>query len=88
MQNGATAHIASYCFNVSNEVFEDGLITARSLDLNFVWSYLCLNLKDKVYSNNHHTPNELSKAFFKQLYLLRSVKSKVMSVFSRCLKFV
>jgi hypothetical protein len=60
MQDGATAHTATYAINVLNEVFEDRLISrglwpARSSDLNPCDLYLWGNLKDKVYSNNPHT---------------------------------
>jgi hypothetical protein len=77
MQDGDTAHTATYSINVLNEVFEDRLISrglwpARSPDLNPCYFYLWRNLKDKVYSNNPHTLDE-SKAFVKQLHLSRSV---------------
>jgi hypothetical protein len=60
MQDGATAHIATYSINVLNEVFENRLISrglwpTRSTDLNPCDFYLWGNLKDKVYSNNPHT---------------------------------
>jgi hypothetical protein len=65
MQDGATAHTATYSINVSNEVFEDRLISrelwpARSPDLNPCDFYLWGNLKDKVYSINPHTLVELT----------------------------
>jgi hypothetical protein len=64
MQDGATAHTATYSKNVLNEVFENRLISrglwpARSPDLNPCYFYLWGNLKDKVYSNNPHTLVEL-----------------------------
>jgi hypothetical protein len=64
MQDGATAHTATYPINVLNEVFEDRLISrglwlATSPDLNPCDFYLWENLKDKVYSNNPHTLDEL-----------------------------
>jgi inhibitor of nuclear factor kappa-B kinase subunit alpha len=60
MQDGATAHTATYSINALNEVFENRLIShrlwpARSPDLNPCDFYLWGNLKDKVYSNNPHT---------------------------------
>jgi hypothetical protein len=79
MQDGATAHIATYSIHVLNEVFENRLISrglwpARSPDLNPCDFYLWGNLKDKVYSNNPHTHwLSLSNAFVKQFHLSRSV---------------
>jgi hypothetical protein len=60
MQDGATAHTATYSTNVLNEVFENRLIShglwpARSPDLNSCDFYLQGNPKDEVYSNNPHT---------------------------------
>jgi hypothetical protein len=60
IQDGATAHTATYSINVLNEAFENRLISrglwpARSPDLNSCNFYLWGNLKDKVYSNNPHT---------------------------------
>jgi hypothetical protein len=54
MQDGATAHTATYSINVLNEVFDNRLIShrlwpARSPDLNPCDFYLWRNLKDKVY---------------------------------------
>jgi hypothetical protein len=67
MQDGATAHTATYPINVLNEVFEGrllsrGLRPARSPDLNPCDFYLWANLKDKVYSNNPHTLVELKQS--------------------------
>jgi hypothetical protein len=67
MQDGATAHTATYFINVFNEVFEDRLISrglwpARSPDLYPCGFYLWGNLKDKVYSNNPHTLVELMQS--------------------------
>jgi inhibitor of nuclear factor kappa-B kinase subunit alpha len=67
MQDGATAHTATYCINVLNEVFANRLISrglwpARSPDLNPCDFYLWGNLKDKVYSNNPHTLVELKQS--------------------------
>jgi hypothetical protein len=64
MQDGATAHTATYPINVLNEVFENRLISrelwpARSPDLNPCDFNLWGNLKYKVYSNNPHTLVEL-----------------------------
>jgi hypothetical protein len=54
MQDGATAHTATYSINVLNEVFESRLISrglwpARPTDLNPCDFYLWGNLKDKVF---------------------------------------
>jgi inhibitor of nuclear factor kappa-B kinase subunit alpha len=66
VQDGATAHTANCSIDVLNKVHEDRLISctswpARSPDLNpcdfYLWGYL----KDKVYSNNPHTMDELKK---------------------------
>jgi hypothetical protein len=67
MQDGATAHTATYSINVLNKVFEDkqisrGLWPARSPNLNLFDFYLWRNLKDKVYSNNPHTLVELKQS--------------------------
>jgi hypothetical protein len=67
MQDGATAHTATYSINVLNEVFENRLISrglwpSRSPDLNPCDFYLWVNLKDKVYSNNPHTLVELKQS--------------------------
>jgi hypothetical protein len=67
MQDGATAHTATYSINVLNEVFENRLINrglwpARYPDLNPCDFYLWGNLKDKVYSNNPHTLVELKQS--------------------------
>jgi hypothetical protein len=67
MQDGATAHTATYSINVLNEVFENRLISrrlwpARCPDLNPCDFYLWGNLKDKVYSNNPHTLVELKQS--------------------------
>jgi inhibitor of nuclear factor kappa-B kinase subunit alpha len=67
MQDGATAHTATYSINVLNEVFENRLISrglwpARSPDLNPCDFYLWGNLKDKLYSNNPHTLVELKQS--------------------------
>jgi hypothetical protein len=67
MQDGATAHTATYSINVLNKVFENRLIShglwpARSPDLNPCDLYLWENLKDEVYSNNPHTLVELKQS--------------------------
>jgi hypothetical protein len=67
MQDGATAHTATYSMNVLNELFENGLISrglwpARFPDLNPCDFYLWVNVKDKAYSNNPHTLVELKQS--------------------------
>jgi hypothetical protein len=67
MQDGATAHAATYSINVLKEVFEGRLISsglwpARSPDLNPCDFYLWGNLKNKVYSNNPRTLVELKQS--------------------------
>jgi hypothetical protein len=67
MQDGATAHNATYSINVLKEGFEDRLISrglwpVRPPDLNPCDFYLWGNLKDKVYLNNPHTLVELKQS--------------------------
>jgi hypothetical protein len=66
MQDGATAHTATYSINVLNEVFEDRLISRRlwpawSPYLNSCDFYLWGNLKDKAFSINPYTLVELKQ---------------------------
>jgi hypothetical protein len=66
VQDGATAHTATYSIFVLNDVFENRLISrglwpARSPDLKPCDFYLWGNLKDKVYSNNPHILVELKQ---------------------------
>jgi hypothetical protein len=67
MQDGVTAHTATYSINVFYEVFEDRLIShglwpVRSPDLNSCDFCVWGNLKNKVYSNNLHTLVELKQS--------------------------
>jgi hypothetical protein len=93
MQDGATAHTATYSITVLNEVFENilinrGLCPARSPDLNLCDFYLWRNLKDKVYSNNPHTLDELKQSIHEIITTVEVSELKLVSVFSRDLKCV
>jgi inhibitor of nuclear factor kappa-B kinase subunit alpha len=84
MQDGATAHTATYSINVSNKVFEDRLIScglwpARSPDLNPCNFYLWGNLKDKVYSNNSHTLIELKQSIQETISSIEVSELKLVS---------
>jgi hypothetical protein len=90
MQDGATAHAATYSINVLNEVFEDRLISrglwpARSPDLYTCDFYLWGNLKDKVYSNNPHTLIELKQSIRETISSIEVSELKLVSnnIFSR-----
>jgi hypothetical protein len=82
MQDGATAHTATYSINVLNEVFEYRLISrglwpARSPDFNpcDLWG----NLKDKVYSNNPHTLVVLKQSIRETISSIEVSKLKLVS---------
>jgi hypothetical protein len=84
MQDGATAHTATYSINVLNEVFENRLIShrlwpARSPDLNPCDFYLWGNLKDKVYSNNPHTLVELKQSIRETISSIEVSELKLVS---------
>jgi hypothetical protein len=84
MQDGATAHTATYSINVLNEVFENrpisrGLWRARSPDLNPCDFYLWGNLKDKVYSNNPHTLVKLKQSIRKTISSIEVSELKLVS---------
>jgi hypothetical protein len=83
MQDGATAHTATYSINALNEMFENRLISrglwpSVSPDLSLCDFYLWGNLKDIVYSNNPHTLVEL----------MQSVRDTVSSVEVRELRLL
>jgi hypothetical protein len=95
IQDGATAHTADYSINVLNEVFEDRLISrglwpARSPDLNPCDFYLWGNLKDKVYSNNHHTLDELKQSIRETSTSIEASEVKLVSnnIFKRLEAFL
>jgi hypothetical protein len=84
MQDGATAHNATYSINVLNEVFENilisrGLWPARSLDLNPCDCYLWGNLKDKVYSNNPRTLVEFKESIRETISSIEVSELKLLS---------
>jgi hypothetical protein len=84
MQDGATGHTGNYSINVLNEVFEDRLISgglwpARSPDLNPCDFYLLGNLKDKVYSNNLHTLDELKQSNRETVTCIEASELKLVS---------
>jgi inhibitor of nuclear factor kappa-B kinase subunit alpha len=84
MQDGATAHTATYSINILNKVFEDRLISrrlwpARSPDLNPCDFYLWGNLKDKVYSNNPHTLVELMQSICETISSIEVRELKLVS---------
>jgi inhibitor of nuclear factor kappa-B kinase subunit alpha len=84
MQDGATAHTATYSINVLNEVFEDRLIScglwpASSPDLNPCDFYLWGNLKDKVYSNKPHTLVELKQSIRETISSIKVSEMKLVS---------
>jgi inhibitor of nuclear factor kappa-B kinase subunit alpha len=84
MQDGATAHTATYSINVLNEVFENrlmshGLWPARSPDLNPCDFYLWGNIKDKVYSNNPHTLVELKQSIRETISSIEVSELKLVS---------
>jgi inhibitor of nuclear factor kappa-B kinase subunit alpha len=84
MQDGATAHIATYSIHVLNKVFEDRLISrglwpARSPDLNPCDFYLWESLKDKVYSSNPHTLDELKQSIHETITSVKVNELKLVS---------
>jgi inhibitor of nuclear factor kappa-B kinase subunit alpha len=84
MQDGATAHTATYSINVLNEVSEDRLISrrlwpARSPDLDPCDFYLWGNLKDKAYSNNPHTLVELKQSIRETISSIEVSEPKLVS---------
>jgi hypothetical protein len=84
MQDGATAHTATYSINVLIEVFENkmisrGLWPARSKDLYPCEFYLWGNLKDKVYSNNPHTLVELKQSIRETISSIEVTELKLVS---------
>jgi hypothetical protein len=84
MQDGATAHTATYSVNVLNEVFENRLRSrwlwlARSPDLKLCDFYLWGNLKDKVYSNNPHTMVKLKQSIRETISSIEVSALKVVS---------
>jgi hypothetical protein len=84
MQDGATAHTATYSIIVFNEVFEDRLISrglwpARSPDLNPYDFYLLGNLKDEVYSSNPHTLVELKQSIRETISSIEVSELKLVS---------
>jgi hypothetical protein len=84
MQDAATAHTAAYSINVSNEMFENRLISrglwpARSPGLNPCEFYLWGNLKDKVYSNNPHTLVGLKQSIRETISSIEVSELKVVS---------
>jgi hypothetical protein len=84
MQDGATAHTATYSINVLNDVFEDRLISrglwpARSSDLNPCDFYPWGNLKDKVNSNNPHTLDELKQSIRETITSIEVSELKLVS---------
>jgi hypothetical protein len=92
MQDGVTAHTATYSFNVLNEVFDDrlishGLWSARSPDLNPCDFYQWGNQKDKAYSNNPHTLVELKQSIRETISYIEVSELKLVS-FLRDLKRV
>jgi hypothetical protein len=98
MQDGATAHTATYSINDLNKVFEDRLIShrlwpARSPDLNPCDFYLQGNLKTKGYSNNPHTLVELKQNIRETISSIEVSELKLVSnnIFKRlevCLRAV
>jgi inhibitor of nuclear factor kappa-B kinase subunit alpha len=96
VQDGATAHTATYSMNVLNEVFENKLISrglwpAKSPDLNPCDFYLWGNLKDKVYSNNLHTLVELKQSILEtissiEVSELKLVSNNISKRFEACLR--
>jgi inhibitor of nuclear factor kappa-B kinase subunit alpha len=90
MQDGATAHTATYSINVLNEVFENRLVSrglwpARSPDLNPCDFYLWGNLKDKVYSSNPYTLVERKQSIRETISSIEVSELKLVSnnVFKR-----
>jgi hypothetical protein len=84
MQDGATAHTATYPINVLNKVFENRLISRRlwperSPDLNLCDFYLWVNLKDKVYSNNPHILVELRQSICETILSIEVSELKLVS---------
>jgi inhibitor of nuclear factor kappa-B kinase subunit alpha len=96
MQDGATAHTATYSISVLNEVFENRLISrglwlARSPDLNPCDFYLWGNPKDKVYSNNPLTLVELKQSIREtissiEVSELKQVSNNIFKRLEACLR--
>jgi hypothetical protein len=96
MQDGATAHTATYFTNVLNEVFENRLISrglwpARFPDINPRDFYLWGNIKDKVYSTNNHTLVKLKQSIREtissiEVSELKLVSNNIFKSLEACLK--